>query len=110
MEASGALMPRARKRCGIGQCDEVMPCTTHNVKKRPPGRYPASHHKEREAWKPAIAAGQVHCRRGEKCRRYPNTLIVPGKPWHLGHPDEECDAPTAPEHAACNTSAPGRLR
>ena len=99
-------MPRAPKRCGRGQCDELMPCATH-AQKRPAGRYPAKHKSERAAWIPKVATGKVRCRRGEKCRRYPDTLIDPSKPWHLGHPDQECSAPTAPEHARCNTGAAG---
>lgn len=100
-------MPRAPKRCGRDQCDERMPCPKHGKQKRPSGRYSAKHKSEREAWVPKVAAGTVHCRRGEKCRRYPDTLIAPSKPWHLGHPDHECPAPTAPEHARCNTGAAG---
>lgn len=83
-----------------------MPCKAHR-QKRPTGRYSSSHDKERAAWKPIVATGTVRCRRGEKCRRYPDTLIDPSKPWHLGHPDQECPAPTAPEHARCNTGAAG---
>lgn len=86
-----------------------MPCSTH-TQKRPSGRYDKAHERERREWAPLVAAGAIHCRRGAKCRRYPNTLIEPGKPWHLGHPDAECPEPKGPEHAACNTSAPGRLR
>jgi hypothetical protein len=99
-------MPRAPKRCGRDGCDLRMPCPKHR-QKRPGGRYSSSHSKERAAWVPAVATGKVQCRRGEKCRRYPDTLIDPSKPWHLGHPDQECPAPTAPEHARCNTGAAG---
>lgn len=38
----------------------------------------------------------------------PEPLIRPDEPWHLGHPDEQCDAPTAPEHVICNVGAPMR--
>lgn len=105
-------MPRAPKRCGREGCDELMPCPTHPPanRSRPAGRYDAEHQAARAEWAPYVAAGEVHCRRGEKCLRYPNTLIEPGKPWHLGHPDAECDAPRAPEHMRCNTSAAPRLR
>lgn len=108
-------MPRAPKRCARPECDEKMPCSTHQpANRRQASRhergYGSEHDAERAAWVPKVDAGGVHCRRGEKCLRYPNTLIVPGKPWHLGHPDAECSTPTAPEHPRCNTSAPGRLR
>ena len=99
-------MPRASKRCGRDGCDERMPCAKHR-QKRPAGRYASSHKAERASWIPKVAAGTGHCRRGEQCRRYPDTLIDPSKPWHLGHPDQECPAPTAPEHARCNTGAAG---
>lgn len=105
-------MPRAPKRCGRQDCDERMPCPKHPPanRRRPSGRYPGSHQGQRAEWVPKVEAGEVHCRRGAKCLRYPDTLIIPGTDWHLGHPDAECDAPTAPEHMRCNTSAPGRLR
>ena len=105
-------MPRAPKRCGRVGCDELMPCPTHQPanRRRPSGRYGSSHDRERAEWAPKVDAGGVHCRRGNSCLRYPHTLIEPGKPWDLGHPDGECSAPTAPEHARCNRSAPGRLR
>jgi hypothetical protein len=36
-------------------------------------------------------------------------FILPGEPWHLGHPDGET-VEYAPEHAGCNSGAPARLR
>lgn len=57
-----------------------------------------------------VATGRVTCRRGDACRFAPDNLIHRGQPWQLGHPDAECPAPTAPEHRACNLSAPGRIR
>lgn len=72
-------------------------------------RYAAAHQRLRAAWVPEVRTGRVECRRGEQCLRFPDTLIRPGEPWHLGHPDAECPAPIAPEHARCNDSAAGRL-
>lgn len=71
--------------------------------------YGAEHQAERAAWTPAVAAGQVDCRRGALCIA-PQLRIRPGERWHLGHPDAECPAPTAPEHAGCNIDAANRLR
>ena len=92
-----------------------MPCATHKPPsaKRPSASsrgYDSAHKAEREKWWPLVATGRVPCRRGEKCRRFPDTLIHKGQPWDLGHPDAECQKPTAPEHRGCNRSAPGRLR
>lgn len=105
-------MPRAPRRCSKLGCDELLPCPTHtrDIQRRPSGRYPTSHAQDRERWRPYVEAGRVSCRRGEQCRRHPDTLIRPGQPWDLGHPDAECSAPTAPEHEKCNRSAPGRQR
>lgn len=108
-------MPRAKRRCPKPGCDELLPCTTHvpSNRNRPATAargYGAEHQAERERWLPLVMAGRVTCRRGEACRFYPDNLIHRGQPWQLGHPDEECPAPRAPEHRACNLSAPGRIR
>lgn len=91
-----------------------MPCSTHASNRNRPSStsrgYNSEHQAERERWYPLVAAGVVSCRRGELCRFHPDTLIHRGQKWHLGHPDEECPAPRAPEHATCNVSAPGRIR
>lgn len=110
----------ALKPCLVcGALSQGPRCPTHaseleaarNARRAPNrvGRYGAAHRAAREAWAPDVAAGLVRCRRGRACKRWPATLIQPNEEWHLGHPDEECSAPLAPEHAVCNTSAAGRL-
>lgn len=108
-------MVAAKRRCPQPGCDELVPCSSHlpSNHRRPStaGRgYGGEHQAEREKWAPLVAKGVVTCRRGEGCRFYPDNLIHRGQPWHLGHPDEECPAERAPEHRACNTSAPARIR
>ncbi|GAA1138475.1 hypothetical protein [Nocardioides aquiterrae] len=63
----------------------------------------AEHRAEREAWAPTVATGTVECRRGDQCRMQDHR-ILPGQAWDLGHPDNVCSAPTAPEHERCNRS------
>ena len=58
-----------------------------------------------------MASGGVRCARGRACKDAHGALgglIKPGEPWHLGHPDGESVG--GPEHVACNTGAPSRLR
>ncbi len=71
--------------------------------------YDADHQAERAAWTPLVSTGNVSCRRAPYglCVA-PHPLIQPGEPWHLGHPDQQCPAPKAPEHARCNSTAPHR--
>lgn len=64
---------------------------------------------------PLVASGLVRCARGAACRRREfvdgelvGGLILAGEQWHLGHPDGESVG--GPEHVACNTGAPSRLR
>ena len=73
------------------------------------------HRGTRERLAPLVATGTVRCARGGACReatlvegRLVGGLIRPGQAWHLGHPDGESAG--GPEHAACNSSAPMRLR
>lgn len=56
-----------------------------------------------------MATGTVLCRRAAtgQCQAG-SPLIQPEEPWHLGHPDDACPTPKAPEHARCNTTAPHR--
>lgn len=108
-------MPRPRRRCPQPGCDELVPCATHkpanaNRPKTAERGYGSSHQAEREKWAPLVASGRVTCRRGDACRLYPDTLIHRGQAWQLGHPDEECPNPIAPEHRIDNLSAPGRIR
>ena len=73
-------------------------------------RYGAAFKAERAKWVPLVESGRVTCRRAAVGLCIASTpLILPGSPWHLGHPDEECDLPMAPEHRKCNDSAAGRL-
>ena len=73
-----------------------------------------SHRGGRARWRPVVATGSVRCARGAACRRAElvgdvlvGGLILPGEPWHLGHPDSESVG--GPEHRACNVGAPIRL-
>lgn len=63
--------------------------------------YGATHQHMREAWRPAVQAGRVHCAR---CGR----PIRPGQLWDLGHHDRDRTRYTGPEHAACNRRTAGR--
>ena len=63
--------------------------------------YGYAHQQERASWEPKVATGAV------TCRRCPD-LIEPNQPWDLGHPDTDCDRPTAPEHERCNRAVSGR--
>jgi hypothetical protein len=60
-----------------------------------------------------VATGRVECRRARQnpstCNE-DNPLILPGQEWDLGHPDEDCPLPTAPEHARrCNRAKPRQI-
>jgi hypothetical protein len=71
------------------------------------------HQKLRARWAPIVAAGGVHCARGEQCLRRDQpggTLIVPGEPWDLGHDDLDRSIYTGPEHQRCNRATAGRRR
>lgn len=108
-------MPRAKRRCPNPKCDNLVPCPDHKPasSQRPKTAergYGGKHQADRERWWPLVAKGNVACRRGQECKHYPDTLIHRGQPWDLGHPDDECPLPTAPEHRGCNRSAPGRIR
>ena len=73
------------------------------------------HRGTRRRLAPAVATGLVRCARGAACKRaeYVDGEVVggfisPTERWHLGHPDGESVG--GPEHVACNTGAPSRLR
>jgi hypothetical protein len=73
------------------------------------------HRRRRQILAPLVATGTVRCARRSGCRRSEwvdgelvGGLILPGEPWHLGHPDGESVG--GPEHRACNVGAPSRLR
>jgi len=72
-------------------------------------RYGWPHRRLRAAWAPYVEAGLVDCRRGVDCLA-PVLRLKPGEPWDLGHPDETCEKPTAPEHEACNRRTMSRAR
>ena len=64
---------------------------------------------------PVVSSGLVRCARGAACKRremvdgqFVGGFIRPGERWHLGHADGESVG--GPEHVACNTGAPSRLR
>jgi hypothetical protein len=74
-----------------------------------------SHRGARRRWAPIVAHGSVRCARGAACGwaelvdgELVGGFILPGAPWHLGHPDGESAG--GPEHVRCNTGAPSRLR
>ena len=99
-------MPRAPKHCGRAGCLERTAgssyCRTHTAERQRRGNttargYGASHQKERDSWRPLVAAGFVDCWRCER-------RIEPGEPWHLGHDDHDRTVYRGPEHAACNTA------
>lgn len=62
--------------------------------------YNYAHRKERERWKPTIAAGRGWCH-AVKCLM-PSRYIPPGAAWHLGHTLDRTSW-TGPEHPRCNT-------
>ena len=73
------------------------------------------HRGTRRRLAPVVASGLVRCARGAACRRRElvdgelvGGLIRAGERWHLGHADGESVG--GPEHVACNTGAPSRLR
>ena len=75
------------------------------------------HRRRRRLLEPVVATGTVRCARGAHCLRAEwvdgelvGGLILPGEPWHLGHPDDESVG--GPEHRRCNVGAPrgGGLR
>ena len=84
-------------------------CPDHRRASTTARSYGWTHQQEREAWKPAVEAGEVTCRRAPwgQCVA-PSPTIGPGEDWHLGHPDAACPAPKAPEHVVCNSGAPRR--
>ena len=61
--------------------------------------YGTAHQRERKRWVPLVATGNVPCRRCER-------PLAPGEPFDLGHPDDACKRPTAPECVPCNRAAP----
>lgn len=63
--------------------------------------YGVAHQAERARWAPKVDAGQVDCARcGEP--------IIPGRPWDLGHDDNDRSVYQGPEHRHCNREAGGR--
>lgn len=98
------------KACVV--CDDLSDqarCPAHRRGSTAERGYGHEHQVERERWKPIVATGAVECRRapyGLCVARDP--LISPDEDWHLGHPDDACPAPRAPEHGACNAGAPRR--
>lgn len=83
-----------------------------NASRTPRGdRYGPEHQALRDWWAGELAGGRVvYCRRGNDCL-YSDRRVYAGdeRGWDLGHPDELCRLPTAPEHSKCNRQAAGRL-
>ena len=84
----------SKRVCPVVNCPEFMPCAKHARTTGQRG-YGPQHRREREQWARIVAMGKTPCRR---CRE----LIEAGEPWDLGHPDDDCDYPKAPEHRRCN--------
>ena len=87
----------ALRVCPVVDCPNLVKsgrCERHRQTTGQRG-YGVQHQRDRERWAPIVAQGKTPCRR---CRR----TIEAGAPWDLGHPDADCDYPTAPEHRACN--------
>lgn len=98
--------PSAEARCSAHRRQQTQAREARRAPKRK--GYVARHKALRKTWEPRVKQGGVHCRRGRDCLLWPATEILPDQAWHVGEPDAECDAPTAPEHERCNTSAAGR--
>ncbi|ATO17825.1 hypothetical protein CO540_13250 [Micromonospora sp. WMMA2032] len=62
--------------------------------------YGRKHEDLRKQWKPKVDAGQVDCWR---C----GDPIQPGRPWDLGHDDDDRSQYRGPEHRTCNRRAGG---
>lgn len=112
-------MPALKPCLDCGTLSDQARCMKHravreaarNVRRAPKraGRYGEAHQAERAWWATRLAAGDViMCRRGEDCLMADHR-VYPAQPWHLGHPDELCEAPRAPEHRRCNTHYAGVL-
>lgn len=107
-------MPRAPKKCGNRACQNRVIgriyCPEHEAERqrlmarRRPGTtargYDTQHRADRLAWEPAVATGQVPCRR---CQQ----PIEVGQAWHMGHDDTDRTLPALPEHTSCNVTAGG---
>jgi hypothetical protein len=86
------------------------------ARRRDEAKYARPEHRgTRKRLAPLVAQGWVRCARGAACKRAEPVggelvggVIRPGERWHLGHPDGESVG--GPEHVACNTAAPSRLR
>ncbi len=101
----GALSEQSR-------CPEHRAAQERAREARRPGRrkkYDRDFRALRKWWEPRVAAGGVRCRRaGDGCLLEPDTMIEPGTPWQLGHPDTFCSRETHPEHERCNEHYGGR--
>ena len=71
-------------------------------------QYGYHHQRERAAWAPLVATGQVRCTGPQGCHQ----PIHPGQAWDLGHTTDVAaggNGPLVPQHAPCNRAAGGRL-
>lgn len=96
-------MPTLKPCMACGKLSDQARCPAHRRGTTTQRGYGAEHQAERLRWSFHVLLGTVDCRRCE-------LTIEPGQPWDLGHPDDECPKPRAPEHRKCNRGAPGRLR
>ena len=124
------LRRRVTRTFGLRRCDrcwrEYQAVTEHQrycssrcrglARARDERKYARPEHRgTRRSLSPVVASGWVRCARGAACRHaeyvdgeLAGGFILPGEKWHLGHPDGESVG--GPEHVACNTGAPSRLR
>jgi hypothetical protein len=73
--------------------------STHRLSASARG-YGRGHKEERKRWEPKVDAGLVDCWR---CGQ----PIEPGRPWDLGHDDEDRTIWRGPEHLTCNRKTGG---
>jgi hypothetical protein len=104
-------MPRLRPCTVCDRPTEGSRCPAHQRATTAQRGYGAAHQGERAEWVPIVKQGDVECRRAPYglCVA-PSPLIGADEDWQLGHPDDACPAPKAPEHVVCNSGAPRRGR
>lgn len=67
--------------------------------------YGHAHRKERDRWRPVVAAGEAWC--AELVCLMPSRWIAPGSAWDLAH-DRANGGYLGPSHSGCNRAEGGR--